>query len=121
MQEYVEIRTADGRSVPFAVDGLDAPIPAGRIVDTVKGHAEATLESGVDIVKTVAKAVADKVASLAERPDKVAVEIGLAVTSTAAIVVAKSSTQAHVKVTLEWESDKQLTPATPAGPASPTS
>ncbi|MGW4112093.1 CU044_2847 family protein [Actinosynnema sp. NPDC004786] len=109
--EYVEVRTEDGELVPFELDEeYDGPVRAGRWNPVER--AEETLENGIERAKKVARSVAAKIGSMpSPRPDKVAVEIGLKVSSSAALAIAKSSAEAHVKITVEWHRE-----SLPAGP-----
>lgn len=111
MAEYVEVRTEDGELVPFELDEeYDGPVRAGRRWDKV----EETLEAGVERARNVARSVAAKIGSMpSPRPDKVAVEIGLKVSSSAALAIAKSSAEAHVKITVEWHRDSLPAPPPP--------
>jgi hypothetical protein len=105
--EYVEVRTEDGDLVPFEVDEeYDGPVRAGRRWDAAVDRAEETLESGIERARKVARSVAAKIGDMpSPRPDRVAVEIGLKVSSSAALAIAKSSAEAHVKITVEWLRD----------------
>jgi hypothetical protein len=107
MQEYVEVRTADGVLVPFAVGGavpddFDGPVPAGRSLTEARHRVAASLEDGVDLVRSVGRTVAGRLAT-APRPSKITVEVGLTVSAEAAILVARSAAEAHVTITLEWD------------------
>lgn len=114
MAEYVEVRTEDGDLVPFELDeDYDGPVRAGRRWDAAVEKVDETLEAGIERAKKVARSVAAKIGSMPNpRPDKVAVEIGLKVSSSAALAIAKSSAEAHIKVTVEWQRDSL--PAPPA-------
>ncbi|ROP40154.1 CU044_2847 family protein [Saccharothrix texasensis] len=111
--EYVEVRTEDGDLVPFELDEeYDGPVRAGRWNPVER--AEETLENGIERAKKVARSVAAKIGSMpSPRPDKVAVEIGLKVSSSAALAIAKSSAEAHVKITVEWHRDSLPAEAPP--------
>ncbi|QFZ23221.1 CU044_2847 family protein [Saccharothrix syringae] len=111
MTEYVEVRTEDGELVPFELDGeYDGPVRAGRRWDKV----QETLEQGVERARHVARAVAERIGDMPPpRPDKVAVEIGLKAGVSGAFGIAKSSTEAHIKITVEWHRDTPL-PGQPA-------
>ncbi|XVS63688.1 CU044_2847 family protein [Actinosynnema sp. CA-299493] len=113
MTEYVEVRTEDGDLVPFELDEeYDGPVRAGRWNPVER--VEETLENGIERARKVARAVAVKIGSMpSPRPDKVAVEIGLKVSSSAALAIAKSSAEAHVKITVEWHRDSLPAEAPP--------
>ncbi|MEV0696740.1 CU044_2847 family protein [Saccharopolyspora sp. NPDC050389] len=112
MNEYVEVRTEDGELLPFELDeDYDGPVSAGRRWDAAVERAEETLETGIERAKAVARSVAAKMGSLPDpRPDKVAVEIGLKVSAGAALAIAKSTTEAHIKITVEWQRGSLPTP-----------
>ena len=103
MSEYVTVRTEDGDVVPFELDDdYDGALPAARPWDKI----DETLEQGVERVKTVARSVVSRMRSMpSPRPDKVAVELGLKVTGTSGIAVAKCSAEAHIKIIVEWQLD----------------
>lgn len=107
MPEYVTVRTADGDLVPFELaDDYDGTVPAGRRWDSTVEKVDETLERGVDRAKAVARSVVTRMRSMpAPRPDKVAVEIGLKITGTSGVAVAKCSAEAHIKITVEWQLD----------------
>ncbi|WP_439422984.1 CU044_2847 family protein [Saccharothrix sp. HUAS TT10] len=115
MTEYVEVRTEDGDLVPFELDEEhDGLVRAGKRWDAAVERAEETLESGIERAKKVARSVATRIGSMpSPRPDKVAVEIGLKVSSSAALAIAKSSAEAHVKITVEWHRDSLPTAPPP--------
>lgn len=111
MPEYVQVRTEDGDTVYFELDDddLDGPVPAGRRWDATTERVEETLERGIGRARSVAKSVVTGMRSMpSPRPDKVAVEIGLKVTAGAGVAIAKCSTEAHVKITVEWQKDGLL-------------
>ncbi|MEV0403833.1 CU044_2847 family protein [Actinoallomurus sp. NPDC050550] len=108
-QKYVEVRISDGITIPFAVNDsgdYDGPVPASRVREGISTRAEAALENGLHIVRAVANEIDKETAALANPPSKVSMEVGLTVTSGAAIVVATSSAQAHIKIGIEWENEK---------------
>jgi NTP-dependent ternary system trypsin peptidase co-occuring protein len=47
--------------------------------------------------------VVERVRSLPPAPSKVAVEIGLKMSASAGLVVAKVATEAHIKISVEWQ------------------
>jgi NTP-dependent ternary system trypsin peptidase co-occuring protein len=103
-EEFVQVRAADGSYIPFEVDtAYDGPVQAGRVTETLD-HAGAVIEAGVDHVKEIARSVVERVRSLPPpAPSKVAVEIGLKMSASAGLVVAKAATEAHIKISIEWQ------------------
>jgi len=105
MPEYVTVRTENGDVVPFELDDdYGGAVPAGRRWDSAVEKVDETLEQGVERAKAVARTVVARMRSMPPpRPDKVAVELGLKVTGTSGVAVAKCSAEAHIKITVEWQ------------------
>lgn len=102
-QEYVEVITAEGQVIPFAVEAYDGPIPASRIRDGITRRTMNTLDGGIEVVKAIAEAVKRNVGGLPDPPHRISTEVGLTVTSDANFVVAASSAEAHIIIRLDWE------------------
>jgi NTP-dependent ternary system trypsin peptidase co-occuring protein len=107
MPEFVTVRTENGDTVPFELDDDYAgAVPAGRRWDNVVEKVDETLEHGVERAKAVARSVITGMRSMPPpSPDKVAVELGLKVTGTSGVAVAKCAAEAHIKITVEWQRD----------------
>ncbi|MEU9020315.1 CU044_2847 family protein [Actinomadura sp. NPDC048394] len=101
MAEYVEVRLSDGEGVPFEVEETDAPVPAGRRWQATTDRAQETLEQSVDRVLRIARAVAQRAEASADRAEKVTVEVGLTMTADVGVVVAKTASAAHIKISIE--------------------
>lgn len=102
MAEYVQTRTETGETLTFEVEEYDGPVQAGRRWDELVDGAGQAVDKGIEQVKAIAAQVATKVAHMPKRPDRVAVEMGIKVTGGLTVAVAKSSSEAHIKVTVEW-------------------
>lgn len=61
-----------------------------------------TLESSVETVSRVANAMANKVQGMVRKPDEFSLEIGLAFKGEAGVVIAKTSAEGHLKVSMKW-------------------
>ena len=107
MSEYVAVRTEHGDVVPFELDDdYEGPLPAGRRWDSTVEKADETMEHGVERAKAVARSVIMRMKSMPPpRPDKVSVELGLKVTGSSGIAIAKCSAEAHIKIAVEWQLD----------------
>lgn len=119
MPEYVQVATDSGDVVYFELtdEDLDGPVPAGRRWDLATEQVEETLERGIDRARSVAESVVRRMRSMpSPAPDKVAVEIGLKVTAGTGVAIAKCSSEAHVKIIVEWQRNALAQPA-PAQPA----
>ncbi|TMR11614.1 hypothetical protein ETD86_35260 [Nonomuraea turkmeniaca] len=106
MAEYVEVRLSDGESIPFEVEETDAPVPAGRRWQATTERAQETLEQSVDRIVRVARAVARRAEASADRAEKVTVEVGLTVTADVGAVIAKTTSAAHIKISIERQSER---------------
>jgi len=102
LPDYIEVHSEDVGVVRFEVDDYDGPVQAGRTLDKARGYTEASLEDGIEHAKAIAKTVVTKISGLPQRPEKITVEIGLKATADAGIIIAKSSAEAHIAISLEW-------------------
>lgn len=106
--QQVEILTEDGRAVSFAVRTsdnnapYDGPVPASTLGNAAK-KGKKTLAGGMAIAKDIAQALTSNLDSLDDPPDKITAEVGLTVTTEADFVVATSSAEAHLVITMEWK------------------
>ena len=107
MPEFVTVRTENGDVVPFELDDdYDGAVPAGRRWDETVEKVDETLERGIERAKSVARSVVTRMKSMPPpRPDKVTVELGLKVTGSSGVAIAKCSAEAHIKITVEWQRD----------------
>jgi hypothetical protein len=75
----------------------------GRAGTVVRESAE-TLEQALRRVKPAVAAVLGQVRDLATPPDTVKVEFGVKLTAEAGVVIAKATSEANFKLSLEWTS-----------------
>ncbi|MGW2215198.1 CU044_2847 family protein [Nonomuraea sp. NPDC001684] len=103
MRYFLEVPLDDGGTVLVEVNERpgDEPLPAGRTRAAVERMPEA-LGAGLQRVQTFATDVLRRMRSCPEPPDVVAVEFGMKLTAKAGVVVAESTGEAHLKVTVEW-------------------
>ncbi|MGW6456992.1 CU044_2847 family protein [Streptomyces sp. NPDC055078] len=104
--EYVQVRTEDGDWLPFETAARGGAVPAAGRLRHVADYAEETIEQGVDRIRTVARTITTGLAELPEPPGRVEVEIGLRATPEGSLAIARSSSDAHIKVTMEWRGDR---------------
>lgn len=102
MPDYIEVHSGDAGMVRFEVDDYDGPVQAGRRLDKAREYTEASLDDGIEHAKTIAKTVVRKISDLPQRPERITIEIGLKATADAGMIIAKSSAEAHIAVSLEW-------------------
>jgi hypothetical protein len=105
--QQVEILTENGRAISFAVSApdqgtaYDGPVPAS-VAGSIARKGRQTLSGGMAIAREIARALTRNLDSLEEPPDRITAEVGLAVTTEADFVVATSSAEAHLVITMEW-------------------
>lgn len=111
MRQLINVPLDDTDHVLIEVDGPDGVVPAGpgRVVAT----AGQTMEQIFTRVQPVIKAVAGKIRSLPDRPDRVSVEFGVTLTAEAGVIIARTATEANFRLTMEW----QQRPPEPGSPS----
>lgn len=104
MSEVLRLRIDDGSSVLVeAWEPVDSGIErVGRVQDAVT-EAGNTLQEAVLRLRPALEAIVTGMRGLASSPDKVKVEFGIKLTAEAGVVVAKASTEANFKVSVEWD------------------
>jgi hypothetical protein len=92
----------------------DAPeiSPVSRAGDLIES-AGTSLGSALGHVRNAATVVLGQFRSMAECPDEVQVEFGVRLTAEAGAVIAKTSVDGHLNVTLKWRNDKRSEPTEP--------
>jgi hypothetical protein len=98
----VEMPLEDGSTILVEVSDDEQRLErVGRIGTVVRNSAE-TLEEALRRVRPAVTAVLNQARSLASPPDKVKVEFGVKLTAEAGVVIAKATTEANFKLSLEW-------------------
>ena len=92
--------------VKFEVRDLEGVRRAGRSVDQIPMIQE-TYEQGLESVRRLAEQTVKKVRDLSLRPDRVTLELGIKVSAQAGLLVASTSGDASITLTLEWADEKQ--------------
>jgi len=75
---------------------------AGEIVATASQSLDSALERLQPMIQAIARATVAKIRDVAECPDDFGVEFGVKITVDAGLVVAHTSGEANLKVTLRW-------------------
>lgn len=105
-----------GRVVPFQVNGVEVlietvpgpaavPEPRGMLADKAADGLVDAFDHAQDVIEAIATRLAGTVSSLAERavhPDTVELEFGLSFTASGGIIVAGSSVEASLRVTIGY-------------------
>ena len=112
MPSYVgEMRLDDGQVVLLEVAG-EAPAGAQRVSrgGAVAGAAE-TLQQALARVRPALGAVLEGARNLPRPPGSVTVEFGITLSAELGVVVARGSTEANFKVSMEWtQRDESVIP-----------
>jgi Trypsin-co-occurring domain 1 len=103
MGTFVEVYLADGRSliVESQPDSDQSVVLAGS-AQTLVDKASETFELALERITYAADTVVRKVTSRAEAPQEVTVEFAVKLASEIGVVIANSSAEANLKVTLRW-------------------
>lgn len=113
MADIREFRASDGTVLRVEVDSAPAPYdgdayePVRRRREGTAGAAADTLRQAVDRVRPAAQDVLNSLRAMPQAPDRVALEFGVKLSADAGVVLARAATEAHFKVLLEWERDRQ--------------
>ncbi len=107
-----ELKTADGGTVfieeaePDAGSGFERTGVADQAMERATDSMEQLSSHLADTIAAVGVNLAkakDKMAAL--RPDKMEVELGLKLSASGSVIVAKTAAEAHLKVKFVWEAD----------------
>lgn len=63
-------------------------------------------EEAISIIETIGNAIVSKVKAIKESPDEVSIEVGLKFSVEAGAIIAKTSTEGSIVLTLNWKNDK---------------
>jgi len=99
---YLEIPLADDEVLLVDITSQEVGLsPAGG--REVRERLAGALQESLGRVRMFAGQVLEQLRSTAEPPDKVGVEFGLKLTAKTGVVIAESTSEAHITVTLEWQ------------------
>ncbi|SCG71549.1 CU044_2847 family protein [Micromonospora coxensis] len=101
MSQLVEFPLEGGGAIRVEVSDEEGVTPVGRAGDAVT-RAHETWESVLDRLRPLTAGVLRTVRDAAEPPDRVCVEFGVKLTAKAGLVVASGTSEANLKVQLEW-------------------
>jgi hypothetical protein len=117
VKDYVEIPLADGESLIVESSEVRAgTVQAGRLRD-VAGAATETFESAMTRLRSAADSVVRRMRDMAHPPDEVTVEFAVKLATQAGVVIANTSAEANLSVTLKWTAATDIEVVTTAEPA----
>jgi hypothetical protein len=102
VNEFVEVPLPDGTSlVVETVDIRPGTVPAGRLHDLADSAAE-TFDSAMRRLRSAAGSVVWRMREMAQPPDEVTVTFAVRLATQAGVVIANTSAEANLSVTLKW-------------------
>ncbi len=102
MRQLVEVPFEGGGSIVMEADDAEGAIVRSARPSEVVATLGVSFQAALGRVQPMAQAVVAKFRDLAEPPEEVCVEFGLKVGVDAGLVVAHTSGEANLKVTLRW-------------------
>lgn len=106
MSQVLEFKTDQGEKVWVEIDeNLTVPSSDGEM-HSVSSRAEGKFESAMGTLKTVATAVMEKLSNITNAPDQVEVKVGLKFNIEAGVIIARTSTEGNLSVTMRWDNKK---------------
>lgn len=111
MNKVIEFKTEAGESVWVELDETqDSSSASGAEMQSVSSKdvkkVEGKFENALGTLKTVATAVIQKLDNITNAPDQVEVKVGLKFNIEAGVIIAKTSTEGNLSVTMRWERNK---------------
>lgn len=103
MTELVAVPLERGGVVVVEMDHVPAGLVKVRRSGQVVAEAVQTLEAALDSVTPLAESILARLRQA--RPEEVTVEFGVTLTAEVGAVIAKTSGECHLKVTLHWKQD----------------
>lgn len=110
MKHFVEFKLEDGSPIIFEVDEpeVGGTTRASRRPGEIVEEAKETFEQALTKIRPATEKVIATLRGLSQRPDEIEMEFGFNLSAAAGIVIASASTEANYKVTLRWNSKKEL-------------
>jgi len=107
MKRLVEFPLEKGGTIVVEVEDVDEGMVKAARPGEVVARAEQTFEEALDRIRPIASTLIGKIRSLTDPPDKAQLEFGLKLTAQAGAVLTAAGGEAHCKVTLTWEREKE--------------
>jgi hypothetical protein len=115
VNEFVEVPVSDGVSLLVeTVDIRPGTVPAGRLHDLAESATE-TFDSAMTRLRVAAGTVVRRMRDMAQPPDEVSVQFAVKLATQAGVVIANTSAEANLSVTLKWSDISDKEPPEPDG------
>ena len=82
--------------------GIFTPEPAPAATTEIILKANATFETALDRIRSASESMLDRLTSLTQPPDELAIEFGVKLNAETGAVIAKLSTEANFTVHMKW-------------------
>ncbi|MGH3899334.1 MAG: CU044_2847 family protein [Pseudonocardiaceae bacterium] len=104
MNEFVEVPLPDGLSlVVETVEIRPGTVPAGRLHDLAESATE-TFDSAMNRLRAAGGTIVRRMRDMEQPPDEVTVQFAVKLATQAGVVIANTSAEANLSVTLKWDS-----------------
>ncbi|GAA3216497.1 CU044_2847 family protein [Dactylosporangium siamense] len=105
MKEFVEVPVDEGLGlIVETVEVRAGTVAAGRLHDMADAAVE-SFDSAMSRVRVAAGTVVRRMRDMADPPDEVTVEFAVKLATQAGVVIANTSAEANLSVTLRWTRD----------------
>jgi hypothetical protein len=102
VNEFVEVPLPHGLGLIVESDDVTSgTVLAGRLHDLAESATE-TFESAMNRLGVAAGAVISRMHEMAQQPDEVTVQFAVKLATQAGVVIANTSAEANLSVTLKW-------------------
>lgn len=102
-QHFVEFDLGDGKTVLVAAPVTDREGAALASRGEVVERATKTFREALASVRPVADAIFATMGGLAQKPDEVQVELGIALKANASVVLVGTAAEGAIKLVLKWK------------------
>jgi len=107
VDEFVEVAMPEGIGlVVETVEIRPGTVPAGRLHDLAESATE-TFDSAMNRLRNAADTVVRRMRAMAESPDEITVEFAVKLATQAGVVIANTSAEANLSVTLTWNTKER--------------
>lgn len=106
MSKIIKFNDADLGAIYFEVAENDK-LPKSGLTSMADDDAEGKFDQALGTIKGIARKLVAHIVDIPERPDEVECKIGIKFNVEAGIIIAKTSTEGNLEITLKWKKDNQ--------------
>jgi hypothetical protein len=104
MGELIAVPLDNGGVIVVEMDHAPGGVVKAGRAGQIVGKAAQTLDAALESVAPAMQSILAKLRQA--RPQEITVELGLMLTAEAGVVIAKTESGCHLKVTLHWDRDR---------------